>query len=173
MIESNYLATTPLDNAYRVTAGNGEHTPENWWRLLGSNQSCPKAADLQSTASPLMLHLQKAVGILLRHALDVSAWRSKPRFKATGLRQLLKQLQDAREFYGSFKNTLRSDSPQKLGVVIGIRTQLAICFYKQVISLPVAICPSGLQSCYAYGQTTCQPNLPQKLGAPKWNLTTL
>ena len=28
VIESNYLATTPLDNAYRVTAGNGEHTPK-------------------------------------------------------------------------------------------------------------------------------------------------
>ena len=29
-----------------------------WWRILGSNQSCPKAADLQSTASPLMLLLR-------------------------------------------------------------------------------------------------------------------
>ena len=28
MIESNYLATTPLNKAYRVTAGNGEHTPK-------------------------------------------------------------------------------------------------------------------------------------------------
>ena len=28
-----------------------------WWGFLGSNQACPKAADLQSTASPLMLHL--------------------------------------------------------------------------------------------------------------------
>ena len=33
---------------------------------------------VQSTA---MRYLQKAVGILLRHALDVSAWWSEPRFK--------------------------------------------------------------------------------------------
>ena len=42
---------------------------------------------VQSTA---MRYLQKAVGILLRHALDVTVWWSEPRFKATRLRQLLK-----------------------------------------------------------------------------------
>ena len=30
----------------------------HWWVVLGSNQSCPKTADLQSTASPLMLPTQ-------------------------------------------------------------------------------------------------------------------
>ena len=38
----------------------------SWWRLLGSNQSCPRAADLQSTASPLMLHLHSKVRYLPR-----------------------------------------------------------------------------------------------------------
>ena len=28
LIESNYLPTTPLDNGYRVTAGNGEQAPK-------------------------------------------------------------------------------------------------------------------------------------------------
>jgi hypothetical protein len=27
----------------------------NWWGILGSNQSCRKAADLQSAESPLIL----------------------------------------------------------------------------------------------------------------------
>ena len=57
-----------------------------------------------------------------------------------------------------------------LGVVIGSWTQPVICFYKRVISLPIAICPSGLQSCYAYSQITCLQtyhikNLIQKLTA--------
>ena len=34
------------------------------------------------------------------------------------------QLRDAREFYGSFKNTLRSDSPYKNGTPYGNRTHL-------------------------------------------------
>jgi hypothetical protein len=32
-------------------------TTSTWWSVLGSNQSCPKAPDLQSSASPLMLPL--------------------------------------------------------------------------------------------------------------------
>ena len=34
-----------------------------WWSVLGSNQSCPKAPDLQSSASPLMLPLHCMVSL--------------------------------------------------------------------------------------------------------------
>jgi hypothetical protein len=52
----------------------------------------------------------------------------------------------------------------QLGVVIGSWTQLVICFYKQVISLPVAICPSDNYFLLTYSQTTCLQTY-HKIGA--------
>ena len=61
-----YFGSPSTDRTYDIFVNSEAQLPLcyrgiDWWRLLGSNQSCPKAADLQSTASPLMLHLQLLV----------------------------------------------------------------------------------------------------------------
>ncbi len=58
-----YFGSPSTDRTYDIFVNSEAQLPLcyrgiDWWRLLGSNQSCPKAADLQSTASPLMLHLR-------------------------------------------------------------------------------------------------------------------